>query len=197
MARAQKTGGFTLLEMLVVLILVGMITMLLLQGLQQVSRLQSRFGVEIFNTQQGAMHTAWFRQTVNGLMPDYPDGNHKFRGEQRRFDGLTLSPLNAPEGNLLPFTWSLRFDPQRGETLLQYGVENGAPAIKAWRGNSGRFAYLDAKGALHDSWPPFLGKWPQLPSAIRLEIEGEERVIMAAPKGPENTLLRLKDIEKL
>lgn len=199
MAQIRKASGFTLLEILVVLVLTGMVTTILLQGLQQVMRLQTHFGIELFNTQQGAMLTDWYRQTVDGLMPDYPDGKHKFQGEQRRFSGSTVSPLNAPNGNLVPFAWSLRFDPQRGETLLQYGTEDNAPVLMAWRGNFGGFTYFDAKGEPHDSWPPFLGQWPQLPSAIRLEAkaEGEVKLIMAAPKGPEDTLLRSKDIEKL
>ena len=59
--------GFTLLEMLVVLILTGMITGILIQGLDQVFRLQTHFGRELFNSQQGEMYAEWFRESVNGL----------------------------------------------------------------------------------------------------------------------------------
>ena len=199
MARTQNQSGFTLLEMLVVLILTGLITGILLQGLHQVFRLQTHFGIELFNTQQGSMLTDWFRQTVNGLMPEHSDGKNKFQGEQRRMSGTTISPLNAPNGNLLPFTWRISFDAKRGETLLLHGTEKNAPVIMAWRGDAGRFTYFDEAGESHDTWPPFLGQWPQLPSAIRLEIggEGEEKFVIAAPKGPDSMPLRLKDFEKL
>lgn len=189
--------GFTLLEMLVVLILTGVITGILMQGLNQVFRLQTHFGRELFNTQQGQMYAEWFRQSVNGLMPDYNDGTHKFKGSQREFSGMTLSPLDMAAETLVPFVWRLRFDPKSGHTQLLYGVEDDAPAVLAWRGNSGRFVYIDDNREAHDDWPPFLGKWPQLPKAIYLESRSAEepRIIVAAPKGPEDPLPRQKDYQ--
>lgn len=195
--RRHGRAGFTLLEMLVVMILTGMITTLLLQGLQQVFRLQSHFGREIFNAGQGAMQIAWFRQTVNGIMPDFSGGKHQFNGQGRRFDGITNSSLHAPSGSVVPFGWRLQFDSHLGETLLIYGVDGDAPAMMSWHGNAARFIYLDAMGAPHDSWPPFPGKWPQLPMAIRLDAidGGSEQSIMATLLGPANTLPNLKDAE--
>lgn len=191
-----KQRGFTLLEMLVVLILTGMITGILMQGLHQVFRLQTHFGWELFNTQQGEMYTEWFRQSVNGLMPDYDDGKNKFKGSQREFSGITLAPLNTAADALMPFVWKLRFDPKSGQTLLQYGSSDDAPVVLAWRGNSGRFVYFDANNEAHDVWPPLLGKWPQLPKAVYLENQSpdEPRVIVAVPKALENPLPRLRDL---
>lgn len=188
--------GFTLLEMLVVLILTGMITGILMQGLHQVFRLQTHFGRELFNTQQGGMYTEWFRQSVDGILPDYPNGKHKFKGSAREFSGMTLSPLNTATEALLPFIWRLKFDSISGQTQLQYGLEENAPVVLAWPGNSGKFIYFDAKDEPHDDWPPLLGKWPQLPKAIYLENQNpdEPRVIVAVPKAQENPLPRLMDL---
>lgn len=199
MIRAHPTPsqqGFTLLEMLVVLVLATMITAVLLQGLQQVLQLQSHFGRELFNTQQGQMYTEWFRQSVNGLMPDYDDGAHKFKGAEREFSGMTIAPLTTAHEALLPFTWRLRFDSKSGLTQLQYGANDGAPAVLTWPGNSGRFVYVDANDNPHREWPPFLGKWPQLPKVIYLETQNpaEPRLIVAVPKGLEDPVLpRQKD----
>jgi general secretion pathway protein J len=189
--------GFTLLEMLVVLILAGMITSILMQGLHQVFQLQTHFGRELFNTQQGEMYAEWFRSSVNGLMPDYDDGKHKFKGSAHEFSGLTLSPLDTATEALLPLDWRLKFDPQTGQTQLQYGGAKDAPVVLAWQGNSGRFVYVDGDNKPHDTWPPFLGKWSQLPKAIYLENQNrdEPRVIVAVPKGPENPLPRQRDLE--
>jgi len=199
MMRANSIAGqrgFTLLEMLVVLILTGMITGILTQGLHQVFRLQTNFGRELFNTQQGEMYTEWFRQSVNGLMPDYDDGKYKFKGTEREFSGMTLAPLNAANEALLPFVWRLRFDQKTGQTRLQYGQEENTPVVLAWPGNSGKFVYFDAKGEPHAGWPPQSGKWPQLPKAIYLENQNpnEPRIIVAVPKGLENPLPRQKDL---
>lgn len=189
--------AFTLLEMLVVLILSGMITAILMQGLHQVFRLQTHFGKELFNTQHGEMYTEWFRGSVNGLMPDYEDGKNRFKGTAREFSGLTLSPLDTATEALVPFSWRLKFDSQSGDTQLQYGQTDSVAAVLSWQGNSGRFIYFDSNSDPHDTWPPFLGKWPQLPKAIYLESQNaeEQRIIVAVPKGLENPLPRHKDLQ--
>ena len=69
--------GFTLMEMLVVMLITAMITGLLMQGLQQVFQLQRRFGAELYNTQQGAMLKQWFRRTINGVLADYVRQQYK------------------------------------------------------------------------------------------------------------------------
>ena len=194
-----QTRGFTLVEILVVLVITGFIVSILMQSLQQVFRLQTHFGSEIFNTQNGAMYADWFRQSINGLMPDDARGKQKFRGERRQMSGLTLSPLDREAGTLSAFIWRLEFDAVSGQTGLYYGAMDDATAqqILAWQNNSGRFVYIDANNEAHDTWPPFLGKWPQLPSAIYLEsgTTAQSRLIVAAPRGPDTPLLRQKDFE--
>ncbi|OFW21010.1 MAG: hypothetical protein A3H27_10490 [Acidobacteria bacterium RIFCSPLOWO2_02_FULL_59_13] len=191
--------GFTLVEILVVLVITGFIVTILLQGLNQVFRLQDNFGAEIYRTQRGAMLADWFRQTINGLIPDYSDGGNKFRGESRQMSGLTLSPLRPENGALTPFVWRLQFDRQSGQSRLHYGAEPTDPVILAWEGDFGRFIYIDANDEAHDNWPPFLGAWPQLPKAIYLESRdrAQQFQIVALPKGPTYPLPRRKELERL
>lgn len=198
-SQPRMSRGFTLLEMLVVMVLTALITTLLMGGLSMVYRLQSRFGPEIFNSQHGAMYADWFRLTVNGLMPDYPDGPHRFKGESDRLSGLTLSPLDQPEGALVPFAWSLRFDPRSGQTQLVYGDAPDGPPILVWPGNAGRFRYFDQQGEAHDSWPPAFGAPAQLPAAIRLEMPAghSPQLLIAVPLGPSATDIRLRDLLNL
>ncbi len=189
--------GFTLLEMLVVLVLTGMISTILMQGLHQVFQLQTHFGKELFNTQQGEMYTDWFRQSVNSLMPDYVDGKNRFKGNEREFSGLTLSPLSSAADALTPFTWRLKFSADAGQTQLQYGSSDDAATVLSWKGNSGKFVYIDGTGEAHDVWPPVFGKWPQLPKAIYLDNQNaiEPHLIVAVPKGLENPLPRQRDLD--
>ena len=197
--RSFTARGFTLVEILVVLIITGFIVAILLQSLHQVFRLQTQFGSEIFHTQNGAMYADWFKQSINGLLPDHEEGTQKFRGERRQMRGLTLSPLDQESGTPAPFVWRLEFDTRRGLTSLYYGdaVEKQTLPILTWSSNSGRFIYIDAENEAHDNWPPFLGKWPQLPSAIYLESGTAEqlRLIVATPKGAVARLMRRKDSE--
>jgi general secretion pathway protein J len=200
--KIHQFKGFTLIEILVVLVITGFIVTLLLQSLQQVFFLQKHFGHEIFYTQRGAMYADWFRQSINSLMPDYKEGKHKFSGDYRRMSGLTLAPLAQEAGALAPFVWRLEFDLSSGQTGLYYGNEvekDSALPLLAWLGNDGRFIYTDAKNEAHDSWPPFLGAWPQLPSSITLESGSGERLrlIVAAPRSADTPPLSRKEIEAL
>ena len=115
--------------------------------------------------------------------------------------GLTLSPLDQETGTLAPFVWRLEFDSRSSSTGLFYGDagEKEALQILTWQNDGGRFIYIDAENEAHDSWPPFLGKWPQLPSAIYLESGTAEqlRLIVAAPRGADTPPLSRKQIEAL
>jgi prepilin-type N-terminal cleavage/methylation domain-containing protein len=192
---SPATAGFTLLEVLVVLVLTGLASTILLQGLQHVFRLQGDFGAEIYRTRQGAMQAAWFRQSVNALMPDYAEGRHKFRGQRDGFDGLTLSPLDLADGTLAPFSWRLRFERGEGRTVLHYGQGTDPIAVLSLRGRA-NFEYLDATGTAHESWPPFTGTWPQLPSAIRLQgVDEPSSSLLVVPKGPITPTPRVSDFQ--
>jgi len=197
--RNSQFRGFTLIEILVVLIITGFIVAILLQSLQLVFRLQTHFGSEIFRTQNGAMYSDWFRESINGLLSDDEGGKQKFRGERREMSGLTLAPLDQENGTIASFVWRLEFDVGKGLTGLYFGVagEEQPLQILAWESNSGRFIYIDAQNEAHDNWPPFLGKWPQLPKAIFLEsgTGAQLRLIVAAPRSADIPLPRRKVIE--
>ena len=198
----SRPRGFTLIEILVVLVITGFVVAILLQALHQMFRLQTLFGSEIFDTQRGAMYTEWFRQSINGLMPDHPDGKQKFAGETQRMSGLTLFPLNEETGTPVSFVWRLEFNGRTGQTGLYFddGRQQEKPQpILVWQGNDARFIYIDSKNEPHESWPPFFGDWPQLPSAIYLQTGTPQqlRVIVAATLGPQTPFPRRKDIEAL
>jgi len=190
--RAEE-HGFTLLEVLVVLVISGMVSGILFQAYDLTLRLNRQFGVEYVASQQGVMLADWFRQGLEGLQPDYPEGAHKFKGEPKKFSGLSTSTLTAEFGVPAPITWELTYDAAGGETSLRGAIE-GAPLF-SWPGTMGRFVYLDTKGEAHDTWPPPLGLWPQLPAAIRLEAgrNGAPYVIVATPMGPSRPRLRAFD----
>lgn len=188
-------AGFTLIEVLVVLIIVAIISGVLFQALEQAYRLQERFGMELFKVQQGSMATDWYRQTVQGLQPDYPDGRNLFHGEERAFSGLSSNPLGDDYGAPVPIVWKIRSNQQTGATELVYIEEKQETPILSWRGKEARFTYLDEQQASHDSWPPPLGLWPQLPKQIQLVTrdDGEPVRIIASPLGPAATLMRTQD----
>lgn len=183
----KLSAGFTLLEILVVLVLTSLVTGILLQGLQQVFRLQRHFGTEMFHAQHEAMRINWLRNSINGIMPDYDDGKSRFKGESRRMSGQTTMPLDSPDGALVPFVWRMEFDPRAGEMALFASERTEVQPILTWPGNDGRFLYVDDKGISHESWPPFSGKVAQVPQTIVLEMgaTGTGRKIVSVPRGPD------------
>lgn len=189
-------AGFTLIEVLVVLIIVGVTSGVLFQALEQAYRLQERFGSELFKVQQGQMAADWYRQTVQGLQPDYPDSRNLFRGEDRMFSGLSSNPLGDEYGAPTPIIWKIRANQQNNTTELVYLEGARETAILNWRGNQGQFVYVDEQHIPHDSWPPPLGLSTQLPRQIQLLAKdaGDPVSIVATPMGPAAVLPRAQDL---
>lgn len=178
------------------LIMVGLISGVLFQALERAYRLQSRFGAELFKVQHGQMAVDWYRQTVQGLYPDQPDGQNLFHGDSHGFSGLSNNPLDDDYGAPTPIAWRIKSNQQSGGNTLTYIAGQRETPILIWHGNQAHFIYLDELLARHDSWPPPLGLFPQLPKQIQLEASdaGEPLVIVASPMGPTTPLVRPQDI---
>ena len=193
--RIKRVAGFTLIEVLVVLILVSLISGVLFQALERAYRLQDRFGTELFNLQQGQMTTDWYRQTVQGMFPDYPDGNNIFKGSPQAFSGLSTNPLSSDYGTPTPVSWKLLPETDQVTALIYTSGKEPTP-IMHWQGKAARFVYVDDKNTEHESWPPPLGKFPQLPRQIQLHTnEASEATVLAVTLlAPALPPLRIKDI---
>jgi general secretion pathway protein J len=181
-----RLRGFTILEMLVVLLIVGFITTILFQALEQIYKLQSRFGLQLAQSQQGAMYTDWFRQVVQGMQTDFVNGKEQFQGSEAEFTGTTTSPLSTEYGIPKTVTLSLEYNRQDEMTDLLYTVDQQKMKLSSWSGRKAtRFIYVDANGEQHDTWPPPFGIWPQLPSMIMLQYQkdAEPQFIAAVPRG--------------
>lgn len=188
--------GFTLLEMLVVLIIVGMAGSLLFEGGAQVMGMQSRLEGQLAQLRGTSMRADWLRQLVEGLQPDYQDGKNLFKGSARGFSGLSTNPLSGDYAGLEPFALVLASDRARDEVTLRYGDAPDAPVLMGWQGNRAVLRYWDNQGEPHEDWPPPLGLWPQLPSAITLESGPGDApwLIAAAPYGPTWPVPRPRDV---
>lgn len=199
--RRAKSSGFTLVEILVVLIIVGMVSGILLQALSQIYRLQGRFGQQLAQSQEGAMYANWFRQVIQGLQTDYPQGKDIFRGTETSLQGLSISPLSS-DGAAGPTSIALKIvhDGSSEITQLQYESGSQKTPLFVWPGNKGgKFSYVDAAGERHAQWPPALGQWPQLPTVILLQTPqgADQQLLAAVPSGskePKQRQLRLGEL---
>ncbi|MDM8558492.1 prepilin-type N-terminal cleavage/methylation domain-containing protein [Candidatus Parabeggiatoa sp. HSG14] len=165
----RRLRGFTLLEVLVVLILVSVISTLLLEGVFHILQLRSRFVTHIYDLQQGAIIEYWFRSSTAAIVTDYREGEHIFKGDEHQFSGLTLAALDVATGVPTNFTWQLQYD--GGVTRLRYQNSKDEYWVVAhWLGDEGYFRYMAKDGEWHDKWPPQFGKEPpQIPRLILLQ----------------------------
>ena len=195
-ANRNAARGFTLIEVLVVLILVGMTSGILFQAMQRAFGLQARFGSELFKAQQGQMATDWYRQTAQGLLPDYPGGNSFFHGDATGLAGLSSNPLDEDYGAPTRIAWKLQPNADTDTTDLVYSDAQHTTTVLSWRRSKARFVYLDNQLTPHEQWPPPLGLFVQLPAQIELQVTdaGEPLIILAHPMGPAEPRLRPQDV---
>jgi general secretion pathway protein J len=169
----SRPAGFTLLEMLVVMLIAGMALVLTTQALGQYQRAHTRAIASERAGREQRSSEAWFRDAVRGLQALPQDSaapaGPMFEGDARGFHGTTLAPVLQGQGIPAAQRWRIVAGPA-GYERLEVEEDGTTIALVLPPSSAMRLHYLDAKGALHDRWPPALGAWPQLPEAILLEL---------------------------
>lgn len=183
-AAGRGGAGFTLVEVLVVLVIAALVSGVLLAGFERVLDIRLRLTSFLDGVEGPTLVADWFRASVKGLVPDARSGHDRFGGNARRMSGLSLAPLNAATAVPTAITWELTFDPDAGRSYLRY--RNGAGSemtIASWPGDYGRLSYCGGDFTCHPSWPPDQ-RSSQLPALVRLDIrKGDDPwPILAAPQ---------------
>lgn len=199
----RGTAGFTLLEMLVVLLIAGMAMALTVQALGQYRRAHASATASERAGRAYRLSESWWRGSVRALvaapvtmdtatdfdvdaLKDQP--SPVFAGRGDGFSGLTLAPVLAGQGLPVVQAWQVVPGPAGTEVLELH--EQGRRLLLSLPGHGGlRFHYLDEAGEVHPQWPPAKGMWPQLPAAVVLEVQpgrdGEGgHTLVAAVMGP-------------
>lgn len=145
--------GFTLLEMMVVLVLVSLITVLLMQGFSFVVGLQERIRNQLVLIQELELREQWFRIVVRSHHRGRAVDQAPFIGEPNEMSGLVLQALVGGTGMPTKVTW--RLERQGLESVLSYQEAELEPVrIMAWSDEAPEFRFLDASGTLNEYWPP-------------------------------------------
>ncbi|MBT0585048.1 PulJ/GspJ family protein [Alteromonas oceanisediminis] len=151
--RNKKNDGFTLLEMMVVLVLVSLITVLLMQGFSFVVSLQERIRQQLVLIQNIELREQWFRLVVRSYHRGRDADNDSFTGESDVFSGLALQPLNGQIGMPTNITWRINNEQKR--SILTYQEAQYEPVeVMSWTSEKPEFRYIDADGEVSKSWPP-------------------------------------------
>jgi general secretion pathway protein J len=193
-----RVGGFTLLEVIVVLVIVSLLMTLLTQALWIGTDMLRRSSVEAAAQADESMRLAWYRDLVGGLQPDRDKGPQSFAGQPRRFSGLSAGAPLLDTGAALPVKVELVFDARANRTRLTLTTPAAEQPldILSWPGEQGVFVYLDEGGRSHPSWPPARLEQPfQLPRAIVLRADlaqsGQALVyaVVSAERNPPDTIV--------
>jgi len=185
----QSARGFTLVEVLVVMVIVGLLSVLLVEGLRHGVQLRDRVLEHTEHQREDVLRRAWFSDAVASLVADLDElEDHRFHGTEAGFSGMTLAALDAPAGEPVYVRWAVEEEDDIFH-LFYTGQDGARQRIWSWRAESARFSFYDPEMGWIDEWPPgqSLGpEAPALPAAIRFETEwrGRPRSWIATVRGP-------------
>jgi general secretion pathway protein J len=168
--------GFTLLEILIVLVLMALITGLFIDPISRVYDLRSRLRTHIDNLHLNVLAQNWFKSTLSGLYMS----KSKFVGESKKITGITFAPLDDEIGMPTIFEWSLFYDKDNDMTLLQYkGFGEESITTAEWKGEEGSFFYYDPENKeWTDEWQSSSSIQEEdykLPLYIRLDAKFDQK----------------------
>jgi len=180
----------------VVLVILGLVSGLLLQGLSYTMILREKLQVQVGKVQVSQLQESWFRKSCEGfILPQIEEYSAKlaFKGTELEFSGKTLFPLDAPTGVITNIFW--RLEQNESYFILQYkGADNKWWDVANWLTEQANFIYLDANNHWHGQWPT--DEFPnQLPEGIALIVELEEKELvwysrlLGDKKAPVNPIL--------
>lgn len=173
--------AFTLIEMLVVLVLVGLMATLIVQGFGYSMGLYQR----VIKTQHSAYSEVlaynWLRSSLSTQIAARPK-DRGLEGNAADLSTYTYQPLLAQQGIKARIRWQLIND--GGDAILTYSEGNQSFRVYSWPESSAQFEYLNDTGKWINYWPPEKTDIPALPRALRVQIitGGEARNYVVAVK---------------
>ena len=188
-ATSNREAGFTLVEVLVTLVILGMVAATVFGSLAQVLEARARLRPYLDRSEETALVAGWFRQTVQALIADYDTGKNRFSATANGFSGLTTSPLIGSPGTPTAFRWVLKHDPAIDVSVLEYAERpTSTIQIARWSGKDAVFSYSGQEQEWRRAWPPTDLEGSaisvQLPQLVRLGGLPRELfpAIVAAPR---------------
>lgn len=190
----QNQSGFTLLEVIVVLMISGLVAVILMQGLSLTLEARLRVTEAIEDIDQRGIQASILTTPLQGVLPDYPDGPDVFFGDDKRIRGLTLSPLQGTYGAPTGFGMVMEYDSIDDTTILTYYERGYDPVeLARWKGNTGNFTYRGRTGDWARAWPPRRDDVVQAPRTIQFSTGLQDTAYVVRVLGPHDRVGRVSD----
>lgn len=164
-SRTQK--AFTLVEMLVVMVIVGLLITVIMQGFGYSMGMYQRVVRTQKNAYSEVLAYNWLRATLGSQVAARPK-DRGLEGGVNSLSTYTYEPLVEQAGLKTRIDWLLvqdgnnvRLDYREGTTLF---------AVYRWSDSRAAFEYMDEKGQWRNHWSAEKSDLPPLPQAIRLSI---------------------------
>lgn len=130
----RKSAGFTLLEMLVVVLLVSLLASLLMQGFIYMSGTYHAVERRQARAQQQELFEGWLRDSVHGIVNGVDGESGKsavFSGDASSFSAISLSPLaGLLQGSPAKISWSI--EREGNQIVLRYGEAPLTGGVTHW-----------------------------------------------------------------
>jgi general secretion pathway protein J len=153
LARNHRASGFTLLEILVVLVLVALVSTLVMEGFSFTINVQSRLKRQLINNQLHDLQELWFRQITRSYKTTNLSSKEVvFRGDSTTIAGTAMVELTGNAG--IPVTTHWEIETSGKTQSLSYESELIPKTIIAtWQSTKIQFQYLGQDGEFYQHWP--------------------------------------------
>jgi general secretion pathway protein J len=159
--------AFTLIEMLVVLVIVGLMATLIVQGFGYSLGLYQRVIKSQRSAYSEVLAYSWLRSSLSTQIPARPK-DRGLEGNGVDLTTYTYQPLLAVQGVKTLIRWQLIKD--EGDTVLNYHEGNQSFDVYRWPDSAAQFEYITLEGNWIDHWPPEKTGVPALPRALRVQV---------------------------
>ncbi len=164
----RNSRGFTLLEILVVLVIVGLTSTLLYQMSSFFFTIHNRVLIHVDRQHEAMLSREWLSQTVSHMAPDYDQRFGGVTGNSNSLSFLSLSSLDGEQGIAQRVQWIIAPSVAGSELKYQGRNENVWTVASFKRGAELVFRFRDGSGTWHNQWPPEKAGAPDLPDLILL-----------------------------
>lgn len=186
--RRVGDAGFTLVEVLVSLVILGFVMSLVSEAVFQVAQI-ARAADANSRALASRWGAGWSASSLfaNLLAPSLPRDEPVLTGDPARVSGYTSLPLDGGDTGITRFELMLQGDPDTSARTLLSAMPTAAapggarPTNVATFSGRAEFGYVDRQGAILDQWPPLTrtGFDPEdLPQAVVVREAGSGKTLM-------------------